>query len=1718
MIRRFLLSLVPLLLSGTAAAQCVSLTTLGAASTQNFDTLAGAGTNVAWADNSTIPGWYSTRTTYNAGTGASNAGALYSFGSAAVPADRALGGIGSGGTGTFYWAACFTNNTGSTLTSVDVSYFGEQWRDGGAATPVAHTMAVEYQAVAAGTITDADTPTTGWTAHTALDFASPTFVNTGAGALADGNAAGNRTFESSSISVSVPAGNQFWIRWRDVNDGGNDHALAVDQFSITPQGGAGVPTLNISDVTLAEGNPPGTTTHTFAVTLSAPAGPGGVTFDIASADGTAQDDNPATEDNDYVAQSLTGQNIPMGSTGPYNFSVTVNRDTTTEPNETFFVNVSNITGANAGDVQGQGTINNDDITLTPIHDIQGPGASSPIVGASVTTTGIVTGVRGNGFFLQEPDASVDADPATSEGVFVFTSGAPPAAAVVGALVQVTATVVEFVPPSDSLQPPLTELSSPTVVQLSTGNPLPVAIPLTATFPDPAGPHDQLERLEGMRAAVASLTVGEATDGSLTETSATATSIGVFQGTLTGVPRAFREPGIPAPDPAPSGGGTIPPIPRFDSNPEVLRVDSDGLVGGPLLDVNAGAVVTGLVGPLDYAFRRYTLLQDPGVLPAVAGGATPTLVAAPTAQEATIAAYNLQRFYDTVNNGLGEPVLTAAAFDARLAKASLAIRNHLRAPDVVATIEVENLATLQALAARISSDAIAAAQPDPDYDAFLVEGNGPDGIDVGFLVKTALVFGATPRVTVNAVVQELDGTLLVNPDASTDTLHDRPPLRLDAVVNSAGGGTWAVTVIANHLRSLNGANSEVAGSNGWATEGARIRAKRQQQAQDLANLVQARQVADPGERIVLLGDFNAFEFNDGLGDSINTIAGTPVPDNETAVPGDGIDLVNPDLDNLGDTAPAAERYSFVFAGSAQTLDHVLVNQALASATPAPRLEHARINADFAETARNNAATAVRLSDHDPVVAYFAIGTPGVLEFSAANYDVGEATTTFNVTVNRSGGTSGAVDVSYAIAAGSADPADFTAATGTVSFADGETSKTFPVTIVNDAIDEPDQTIALSLSNPTNGSTLGAQATATITIQDDDAAPTITIGDLTQDEGNSGTPAATLAATLSGASEFTVTVDWALAAGTAQATDFTAASGTLTFAPGTTSQPIAAAITGEAIFETNETVLVDLTNAVNASIADPQGVITIANDDAAPTITITDLMHPEGTGGTSQATLVATLSGPTEVAATLSWTLDAGTALCCGVDFSGPDGTLTFPVGITTRNISATIFGDAIDEPNETVLVNLTSATNATIADNQGVITIVDDDGVPQLVINDLSVAEGNAGTSAASLTVTLVGSTAQTVTVDYAFGAGTASGGGNDFTATGGTLTFAPGTPTQTVPVTLVGDLRHEANESVLVDLSNATNATIGDAQGVLTIGNDDAAPVFTIGDISVTEGNAGSANATLTVTKTGLTDLAASVDFATAPGSATAGSDYTSAAGTLAFPAATTTQQIVVPVQGDATAEPDETVQVNLANATGATLGDAQALLTILNDDVASLPQVTGTKTVSGQFVPGGSVTYTIVLSNAGNAAQGDNPGNEFTDVLPAPLQLFSATASSGTAVATLATNTVGWNGSIAAGASVTITIVATIPANAVPGTMVTNIGSIATDADNNGSNETTRSTDDPATPAGGDGTGFAIQGGAGVTQAVVVPGLDAIGKGVLALLLALLALGSLRQGALRRD
>ncbi|MBN9662812.1 MAG: lamin tail domain-containing protein [Acidobacteria bacterium] len=618
--------------------------------------------------------------------------------------------------------------------------------------------------------------------------------------------------------------------------------------------------------------------------------------------------------------------------------------------------------ANSADRTFTLAINSNVPTCSLTHEIwqiQGNTATSPLAGRSVTTRGIVTGLRTNGFFLQAP-APGDNNPATSDGVFVFTSSAPPGAAKVGNDVCVSGQVQEYIPSSDPSSPSMTEISgSPKVTLMGVGT-VPPAVTITAAD-TLVNTLDNLEKYEGMRVRLDSLTAVSPTQGSVNETSATSTSTGVFYGVLAGVKRPFREAGVQLPDPLPAGSPCC--VPRFDGNPERIRIDSGGQPGAALLEVTSGATITGLVGVLDYAFRTYTLLPEAGLSPAVSGVTAAVPVPDPAADEFTVGGLNVERFFDTVNDpSVSDVALTQAAFNNRLNKLSLLVRNVMKSPDVLGVAEMENLSTLQSVAAKLNADTVAQGQPNPGYQAFLVEGNDVGGIDVGFLVKLS-------KVAVVDVIQYGKDTTYADPGSSTPALlNDRPPLVLRVRVTKAGSSTaLPVTIIANHLRSLTGVDDPA--------DGARIRAKRRAQAEYLAGLVQSRKQANPGELVLLLGDFNAFSASDGYVDVIGTIKGTPAPASQVVLASP--DLLNPDLFELEETLPAEGRYSYSFDGNAQSLDHMLANGHLLQRLTRFAVAHA--DADFPESYRNDANRPERLSDHDGEVAYLKL--PDTVEVTA-----------------------------------------------------------------------------------------------------------------------------------------------------------------------------------------------------------------------------------------------------------------------------------------------------------------------------------------------------------------------------------------------------------------------------------------------------------------------------------------------------------------------------------------------------------------------------------------------------------------------------------------------------------------------------------------------------------------------------------------------------------------
>ncbi|WP_238361004.1 endonuclease/exonuclease/phosphatase family protein [Iningainema tapete] len=780
---------------------------------QNFDSLLNSGSNNTWTDNSTIVGWYSNKITYNAGTGSSNTGALYSLG-AASSNERALGSVASGSTETIYYGARFVNNTTSTISTLNISYVGEQWRNGGNTT--AQKLDFQYQ-IGATNLTSGT-----WTDFNALDFTGPIATAT-AGAL-DGNATANRTTLSSTLSsLNLTPGQEIWLRWRDINDAGNDHGLGIDDFSIST---------------------------------------GGVT--------------PPT--------------VPPPS--------------------------------------------------VRIREIQGAAHISPLNGQTVNNVpGIVTALTANGFYLQDPNP--DTNDATSEGIFVFTSSAPTVS--VGSSVLVSGTVSEFRPGGSggTNNLTITQIGSPSITTVSTGNPLPTpiilgnggrAIPTQVISNDAAGGNvenagtvfdpvqdgiDFYESLEGMLVQVNNaVAVGPTNDF--------------------GEIPVLADNGANASLRTARGGIVIQP---GDFNPERIIVDDAIISSEP--QVNVGDRFNGaIVGVIDYSFSNFKLLNTQA-LPSVTSGGLQREVTnvTPIANQLTVATFNVENL---------DPGDGATKFNNLASR----IVNNLRSPDIINIEEIQDnngptndsvvdaSTTYQTLISAIASAGGPTYQfrqinPVDDQD-----GGEPGGnIRVGFLYNPSRVqFVDRPggTSTTDTTVNNVGGVpqLSASPGRIIDTdlsngdafANSRKPLVGEFIFNGQ-----TVFVVGNHFNSKGG-DQPLFGR--FQPPTLSSEAQRNQQATEVRDFVQSILAINPNANVVVAGDLNDFEFSNPL--SILEGAG---------------------LTTLIETLPQNERYTYNFEGNAQTLDHILVSRNLLTKLNGFDVVH--INSEFA----------VQDSDHDPVLARF-----------------------------------------------------------------------------------------------------------------------------------------------------------------------------------------------------------------------------------------------------------------------------------------------------------------------------------------------------------------------------------------------------------------------------------------------------------------------------------------------------------------------------------------------------------------------------------------------------------------------------------------------------------------------------------------------------------------------------------------------------------------------------
>jgi uncharacterized protein len=653
-----------------------------------------------------------------------------------------------------------------------------------------------------------------------------------------------------------------------------------------------------------------------------------------------------------IVCSMSGLHTAAFSGGPTTFAINPDVDFASGESCTLTIIASAVTDVDGHDPPDNMSVNFTTgftaVVLVAIHAIQGAAHTSPLTNQTVTTVpSIVTALRTagstRGFYIQ--DLNPDASDSTSEGVFVFTGGSsnPALLVSVGDVVRISGRVSEFRPASDSLT--ITELVGPlTVSKLSSGNPLPTPVTIgiggrippatvieddasgdvetSGTFDPGSDGIDFYESLEGMRVQVNdAIVVGPTSDFGSNREVPVVVDGGANASLLT------------------TRGGIV--VRPTDFNPERIILN-DWIAGGPTLpSVNVGASYPGAtVGVMDYSFGNYKLQVSslPSLQP---GSLQPETTTAAGTDQLAVATFNVENLAPT------DP-------PAKFARLAGLIVNNLKAPDVIAIEEIQdnngttNDATVDAsttwglLIAAIRSAGGATyqyRQIDPGDDQ---DGGAPGGnIRQGFLFRTdrGLSFvdrpGAGPT-TANAVVGSGSAAhLLYSPGriAPTNTAFNtsRKPLAAEFMFRG-----HRLFLVANHFNSKGGDDPLF----GRFQPPVRIsETQRHQQAQLTHDFINDIVSADANAEIVVMGDLNDFEFSD----TVSILKGTP-----------GI------LEDLIDTLPPAERYSYVFEGNSQTLDHILFSTPLFNAHLFD-YDVVHVNSEFADQA----------SDHDPQVARITI---------------------------------------------------------------------------------------------------------------------------------------------------------------------------------------------------------------------------------------------------------------------------------------------------------------------------------------------------------------------------------------------------------------------------------------------------------------------------------------------------------------------------------------------------------------------------------------------------------------------------------------------------------------------------------------------------------------------------------------------------------------------------
>ena len=580
------------------------------------------------------------------------------------------------------------------------------------------------------------------------------------------------------------------------------------------------------------------------------------------------------------------------------------------------------------------------------------------------------------------------------------------------------------------------------------------------------------------------------------------------------------------------------------------------------------------------------------------------------------------------------------------------------------------------------------------------------------------------------------------------------------------------------------------------------------------------------------------------------------------------------------------------------------------------------------------------------AYAAPPSLSVRDVRVTEVDGGTSTAVVRVALSRPAARR--VTAQYTTLNGSArSGGDYIKQTGTVVIPRGRQVARIKVAVRGDLLDERNEYFRVRISNPTRASI--ADKVGRVRVVDNDPLPRIVAGDVIVDETDSGAAVARFPISLSEASGRVVRVAYTVSAGTAKEdSDYSVAdtTGVLEFPAGTTSRSVAFVVLGDLTEESDETVHLTLSSPLNASLPDSTALATIRDNDAL-SLSIDDVAVIEG----QTATFTVRLSRSTNQAVTFNYATSNGTASSTS-DYASATGSGSIPAGATSTTFNVSTVNDLLIEETETFSATLSNAVNAGIKDGVGVATLTDNDG-PTLSVGDHTVIEGGT----AYVPVTLSASLSRDVTFSWATASGTAGTG--DYRSSNGTGTIKARSTSTTIAVPTTQDTAIEADEIFYLNISSPTNAGITDAQGAVTIDDNDG-PMLTISDATVDEAG----NAYFDVKLSSPAVQAVTFDWATADGTAkAANSDYTANGGNdVSIAVGQSSVRLAVKTLQDTLDEPDETFTISLSDVRNAQIADGVAQGLILDDDDAPKLSIAGPAAAVDE---GKDATFTVTLDAA---------------------------------------------------------------------------------------------------------------------------------------------------------